>query len=154
MVAVVFSLPAFCGLPSRCLGCLWGTDLTKHIHSYRTVSLILQFKHPSEDYSIKYELLDDFYIDGLAGNDPTVIPKCRILTWQFNSNEFWDFERNASIVLKKPIEDSIKQIKDTLISNVRVPLNIDNDIFLKNTTIVNSIWTLDEIINESGDLID
>jgi len=116
--------------------------------------MILIFKHPVENYSLRLQLISDFYIDGLLGNSSTILPRCEILSWQYNDVEFWDFKTDAVIVLKKPIQHNLKQIKDTITDANHVPLNVTEEIFKNHTVIENSIWSLNEIIDKSGVSLD
>jgi alpha-D-ribose 1-methylphosphonate 5-triphosphate synthase subunit PhnL len=113
----------------------------------------LKFKHPTQNYTFDFELLSDFSVEGLNGATTTVLPKCKVSTWQFNGTDFWDFTTSKAVVLRKPIEQSLKQIIDTHTSNFRVPLAITQDMFVDNTTLTNGIWTLKEVINKSGAII-
>ena len=110
----------------------------------------LKFQHPKEDYSFEFELLSDFYIDGLNGTKVIEIPKCKILIWQFENKPFWDFDKKIQVTLSKPIEQKLNQIRDRHIENIAVPLNITNDMFIENISIENSIWTLKEVLDKSN----
>lgn len=110
----------------------------------------LQFKHPTENYTFNFELISDFYIENLTGTKLVHLPNCKVIEWQFNNNVLWDFINNQVIVLKKPIEQKLNQIRDRHIANVSVPLNIDNDMFINNISIENSIWNLKDIIDKAN----
>ena len=113
----------------------------------------LQFKHPTENYTFDFELLSDFYIDGLEGSTVIVFPRCRVITWQFEEKEFWDFTDGSQKTLTKPIEQKLEKIKARHIENVAVPLNIDSAMFDENISIENSVWTFKEIIDKAGVII-
>ena len=110
----------------------------------------LQFQHPTKNYTFDFELVSDFSVDGLKGATTTVLPKCKVLTWQFNGTDFWDFTTSKAVVIKRPIEQNLKQIIDTHTANVRVPLTITQDMFVNNTRLTNGIWTLKEVMDKSG----
>ncbi|MDP3558112.1 MAG: hypothetical protein Q8T03_12135 [Bacteroidota bacterium] len=109
----------------------------------------LQFKHPSENYTIEFELNSNFSLDGLDGNAALSIPKCKIISWQYKGVALWDFEKGKAIELKKTIEDGLKAIKDRLVENTHVPLGITNDMFDSNTTVTNGIWSLKEVLEKA-----
>lgn len=110
----------------------------------------LKFQHPKEDYSFEFELISDFYIDGMSGTQVIEIPKCRVLSWQFENKTFWDFDKNVQITLSKPIEQKLNQIRDRHIANIAIPLNITNDMFIENISIENSIWNLKEVLDKAN----
>lgn len=112
----------------------------------------MRFKHPDQlhNYTFDFELLSDFSVDGLSGATSTVLPKCRVLTWQYNGTEFWDFPKGHAVVLPKPIEIKLNKIIDRHADGVSVPLAITSDIFKNNTTPINGLWTLTEILTKAG----
>jgi energy-coupling factor transporter ATP-binding protein EcfA2 len=115
-----------------------------------TKGMRLQFKHPIEDYTFDFELLSDFYTDSIDGSLVPKFPKCKIIKWQYNGTDFWDFTEKVGKVLTKPIEQRLDLIKRTHIENVRVPLNIDSEMFDSNTRIINSVWELKDLINKAN----
>lgn len=110
----------------------------------------MQFKHPTVNYSFDFELISDLYIDGMNGTTIIEMPKCRVLSWQFNAQAFWDIPTSSIKIPAKPIEQKLNKIIEQHTANVKVPLNITNDIFIKNTSIENSIWSFKEIIDKAG----
>lgn len=112
----------------------------------------MRFKHPdtAHNYTFDFELLSDFSVDGLNGATTTVLPKCSVLTWQYNGTEFWDFLKSKAVVLTKPIDIKLSQIIDRHADGVHVPLAITADIFKNNTTPLNGLWTLTEILTKAG----
>ena len=114
-----------------------------------TKGMKLQFKHPTENYTFDFELLNEFYVDELAGVLTPKFPKCKVVKWQFNGTDFWDFTTNASKIPASPIVHRLEQIKARHLANVAVPLNITSDIFDTNTKIVDSLWTLKELIDKA-----
>lgn len=115
-----------------------------------TKGMKLQFKHPLENYTYNFELLSDFYVDELAGVMTPKFPKCGILKWQYNGNDFWDFQDNAPKIPTKQIEQRLEQIKTRHTANVAVPLNIDSAMFNSNTKIIESVWTLKDLIEKAN----
>lgn len=115
-----------------------------------TKGMKLEFKHPTDNYSLEFELLSDFYVDELAGVMTPKFPKCSILKWQYNGTAFWDFQDNAPKIPAKQIEQRLEQIKTRHIANVAVPLNIDSAMYDSNTQIINSVWTLKDLIDKVG----
>jgi ABC-type lipoprotein export system ATPase subunit len=110
--------------------------------------MLMQFKHPTEDYSLDFELLQDFYIDNLDATREVHFPNCRILTWQYKGNEFWDFRHNVISIPQKLREEKINKI---LLNITRIPvLAINESIVLENTKLLGGIWTLKDIIDKSG----
>ena len=115
-----------------------------------TQGMKMMFKHPTDNYSFEFELLSDFYVDELAGVMTPKFPKCGILKWQYNGTDFWDFQDNAPKIPAKQIEQRLEQIKARHIANIAVPLNIDSAMFDANTKIVDSVWTLKDLIDKVG----
>ncbi len=115
-----------------------------------TKGMKLQFKHPTENYTFDFELLSDFYVDELAGVMTPKFPKCKVLKWQNNGTDFWDFTDNATKIPASPIEQRLEQIKNQHTANVRVPLNITSEMFDVNTKIVESVWTLKDLIDRAA----
>ena len=113
-----------------------------------TKGMKLQFKHPIENYTFDFELLSDFSVDELAGVMTPKFPKCKVIKWQYNGTEFWDFQDNAQKIQTKQIEQRLEQIKARHLANVAVPLNIDSDMFDSNTKIIDSVWTLKDLIDK------
>jgi hypothetical protein len=110
--------------------------------------MLMQFKHPTEDYSLDFELLQDFYIDNLDATREVHFPNCRILTWQYKGNEFWDFRHNVISIPQKLREEKINKI---LLNITRIPvLAINESIVLENTKLLGGIWTLKDIIDNSN----
>lgn len=111
----------------------------------------LKFSHSAQNYSMEFELLDDLRIDKIGVNSSINIPDCNILTWQFNSVEFWDFAKGKQLANKpKSTKNKLDFIRDNLVANVFVPLSITDEMFLNNTFIVDGIWSLKELLDKSG----
>ncbi|MFV5689061.1 AAA family ATPase [Flavobacterium sp. ZT3R25] len=118
----------------------------------RGMSLI--FKHPSIDYSFKFELLSDFRNVGALGTSILELPKCKILHWQFQGVDFCipasgrilsenEIEKNQNRKDDR-IDDILRNLKrDTL-------LNITNEMFVENLFIENSIWSFNEVIEKAN----
>jgi energy-coupling factor transporter ATP-binding protein EcfA2 len=115
-----------------------------------TKGMKLLFKHPTDNYSFEFELQSDFYVDELASVMTPKFPKCGIIKWQYNGTDFWDFQDNAPKIPAKQIEQKLEQIKARHIANVAVPLNIDSAMFDSNTKIIDSVWTLKDLIDKVG----
>jgi hypothetical protein len=115
-----------------------------------TKGMKLQFKHPNENYTFDFELLSDFYVDEIAGTMSTKFPKCKVLKWQYNDIDFWDFIINAPKVPATSIEQRLEQIKSRHIANVSVPLNITSEMFDLNTKIIDSVWNLKNLIDAAN----
>lgn len=86
----------------------------------------LVFTHPTENYSFEFSVLQDM----IKGK--TEDPNCRVNTWQYNDQEFYDFRQLKPAIPKKPIETKYSTIKANL---MLVPLGITENVFLDNTTI-------------------
>lgn len=115
-----------------------------------TKGMKLQFKHPIDNYTFDFELLNEFSVDELAGVLTPKFPKCKVLKWQYNGTDFWDWNDNAARIPRNPIEQRLEQIKNQHTANVRVPLNITSEIFDTNTAIINSVWTLKDLIDRAN----
>lgn len=109
----------------------------------------LQFKHPTEDYTFDFELISDLYIDGMNGTTTIELPKCKVVSWQYDTQVFWDIPSNSIKIPAKPIIQKLNQIVERHIANVSVPLNITTEIFIENTIIENCIWSFKEILDKS-----
>jgi energy-coupling factor transporter ATP-binding protein EcfA2 len=110
---------------------------------------ILNFKFIEGEniYSIKFELLTDFYKDSINGVTQIHYPKCKVITWSYNGNEFWDFTKNNSVVLPRPLEfNRIQQLVDLI---KKQPLGITDQNFVENTFIESSVWSLRDVINKA-----
>jgi recombinational DNA repair ATPase RecF len=108
----------------------------------------LQFRHPFENYTFDFELLSDFYVDELDGVIKVKYPKCRISRWQYNSTEFFIPAQNKTLNQNEIEACKIREDKlDKVITNLKkdLVLKITNDMFIENTLIHNSIWSLKEI---------
>jgi energy-coupling factor transporter ATP-binding protein EcfA2 len=110
----------------------------------------LKFSHPTVNYTIEFELLNDLRLDKIGSTSNLSIPRCRILTWQYNDTPFWSFITNQTVTLPKPIEHKLNAIRDNHTANVNVPLGITNDMFLSNSLVVNDLWSLKEILDKSN----
>lgn len=110
--------------------------------------LLFSFKSGGHDYSIRFELLTDFYSDELNGVTSVKYPKCKVLTWSYNRIEFWDFTQQKAIVLSKPLEFNNIQQLISLIE--KQPIGITKTDFVNMTTIENSIFSLKEILDKAG----
>lgn len=113
----------------------------------------MQFKHPNQNYTFDLELLTDFSIDGLNGATSINLPKCKVLTWQYNGNPFWNIAGSKSLTaaeIKSVQErtDKLDKIRDNLKKDGT--LAITDDIFKDNTTLLNGIWSLTEILTKAG----
>jgi len=111
----------------------------------------LKFSHPTENYSIEFELLNDLKLNKIGVNSSTNIPNCNILTWQFNNIEYWDFKKGKKLnTIPKPTENKLNFIRDNLTANIFVPLNITDEMFLTYTIIQEGIWSLKELLDKSN----
>lgn len=112
--------------------------------------MTMQFVHPTENYTFDFELLTDFSVNNLDATSFVSIPRCKVIKWQFNDVEFWDFPQSKPIEynLENPIVQKLNQIIDRHINHI--PLQISKEIFINNLNINNSIWSFKEIINKVG----
>lgn len=114
----------------------------------KEATLLFSFVSGAHDYRIRFELLTDFYTDELAGTTQAHYPKCKVLTWSYNGQEFWDFHKGTVVALPKPLEFNKIQQLVSLIE--KQPLGITQDNFVNTTKIENSIWTLKEVLDKAG----
>lgn len=115
--------------------------------------MILQFAHPTQNYTFDFELLTDFSIDGLLGSTSINFPKCKILSWQFNGINFWNFKTNSALLASEITAIQARTDKlDKILDNLKkeASLAITNELFKENTKLTNGIWTLKEVIDKSG----
>jgi energy-coupling factor transporter ATP-binding protein EcfA2 len=119
-----------------------------------TKGMILEFRHPSYEYSFKFELLTDFRILGNIENSILELPKCKVLHWQFNGVDFC-VPSNGVIVTEKEIE-KIQNRKDDRIDDILrnlkkdTLLNITSEMFIENLLVENSIWSFNEVIEKAN----
>lgn len=113
----------------------------------------LEFKHPNLNYTFDFELLSDYYIDDLNGAKIVKLPKCQVSKWQYNGT---DFAMTDGTILQQPEIDKIQKRKedklDKVLENLKrdAVLQITNQMFIDNTMIVNSIWSLKETLDKAG----
>lgn len=87
----------------------------------------LEFTHPSMPYVFCIETLQDMW-KGEAEN-----PNCRIIYWQYDGTDFYDFITKTSKIPSKPIETKLERIITNL-ESIR-ELGITRELFLKKTKI-------------------
>lgn len=87
----------------------------------------LEFSHPSMPYVFYIETLQDMW-KGEAEN-----PNCRIMYWQYDGTDFYDFITKSSKIPSKPIETKLERIITNLESIKE--LDITRELFLKKTKI-------------------
>ncbi|MFA6150536.1 MAG: ATP-binding protein [Chitinophagaceae bacterium] len=114
----------------------------------KEATLLFSLVNDTHNYSIQFELLSDFYTDKLGGIVEVHYPKCKVLTWQYNGQEFWDFHANQVIVLPKPMEFNKLQQLISLIE--KQPLGITKNDFVDMTTIEDNIWTLKDVLDKAN----
>lgn len=118
-----------------------------------TKGMELQFKHTTANYTFDFELLSDFYIDELDGATMQTYPKCKVLTWQHEGTVFHVPAQNKTLNQTEIDACQKREDKlDRLIANLKRDnvLNITDEMFIDNTSIKNSIWSLKDIIDKSG----
>ncbi len=114
---------------------------------------VLVFTHPKENYTVEFELTDDLAINRLkTETDPIKNPETRLLKWQYNGTEFWDFSTSAVKEPAEPIKQKIKKLKQFVIN--RPGVEITGDLFDKNTVIKDTGDNLYHIISSVGITID
>ncbi len=114
----------------------------------KETTLLFSFINGTHNYKIKFELLTDFYFDELSGNVQIRYPKCKVLTWIYNGQEFWDFHKNQIVVPSGPMEFNKIQ---KLISLIEMqPLGITKEDFINMTIIENNIWTLKDVLDKAN----
>ncbi|PXY39152.1 hypothetical protein DMB65_19430 [Flavobacterium cheongpyeongense] len=100
----------------------------------------LIFKHPFVDYTFEFQLENDFATNSIDAGNEVTNPKCKILGWQFNHNDYWSFDKGSSIqydVVNKPmIHDLLKIVRTHL--ELRY-LNLDVEMFLDNTLVLSNV---------------
>ena len=114
----------------------------------RETTLLFSYVSGTHDYKIRFELLTDLYFDELGGTIQVHYPKCKVLTWSYNGQEFWDFHKSQTVVLPKPLEYNKIQQLVTLIE--KQPLGITKENFINMTKIENSIWSLKDILDKAN----
>ena len=108
----------------------------------------LKFSHPDEDYTMEFKLVNDWKLNKIGGNKDYNIPKCQIITWQYEDVEFWDFKKGKKLdKAPKPTDNNLNYIKETLVANKFVPLNITEKMFWENTSVHNGLCSLKELMD-------
>ena len=114
--------------------------------------MILDFKHPHDNYSLSFELLSEFSLNSFNQLESQItLPRCKVLSWQFKNIEFWNIRKNEITkydVSKKPLELKLNQLIDYNVNRLGLPLTIDA--FLEKTNVKNSLWNLKELCDKSG----
>lgn len=112
----------------------------------------VKFRHPMENYTFEFELHSGWSISVLNDGGNEEIPHCRILKWQYNNTDFWDFRNNRSLTARQQESacgrtDSLSKVITNLVST---PLNITEDIFYNNSFLESGMtlgqlndWALD-----------
>jgi len=114
----------------------------------KEATLAFSYVEGAHNYQIRFELLSDFYSDELNGANQVQFPKCKVLTWSYNGHEFWDFSKNATITLSKPLE--YKTIQKLIAAVEAEPIGITANHFVDRTQIENSIWTLKDVLDKAN----
>ena len=113
---------------------------------------VLEFTHPTENYTFECELISDFYIDGFEDETEVVYPKTKVLKFQFDGMDFY-----VPALKKELNEADVKacQLRDDRLNKVLANLKKDtvlkitNDMFIDNTKIKDCIWNLKEIMDKA-----
>jgi len=114
---------------------------------------VLEFIHPTVNYTFKCELISDFYIDGFEGETEIVYPKTKVLNFRFNDVDFYvpglkkelnEVEVHTCKLRTDRLHIVLKNLKKDTV------LHINNEMFIRNTTIKESIWILKEIMDKAG----
>ncbi|MEC7755371.1 MAG: hypothetical protein VYB44_15180 [Bacteroidota bacterium] len=104
----------------------------------------LEFRHPKENYTFKFELRQDWRLDIRDGIRSVDYPKCKIAYWEFEGKPFWDFKKGTSLTSVEQSkvqerDDKLNKIIDNL-SKVS-SISITRSMILKHTRVENH-WTL------------
>lgn len=88
----------------------------------------LVFSHPTMPYIFSMETLQDMW------KKENENPMCRIIHWQYNGIDFYDFKTKAANLPKNPIETRLEKIIENLCA---IPeLGISRELFMENTKII------------------
>jgi len=121
-----------------------------------TKGMKLQFKHPNENYTFDFELLSDYYFDILNGQQNIVYPKCKVIHWQYNGTDFHCpgiRKTLTALEFEKAVcrDDKLDKVVNNLKKDTK--LLITDTIFIDHTRIINSLWSLREILSKANILI-
>lgn len=112
----------------------------------------LNFKHPSTafNYTFDFELLTDFYIDGMNGASVLHFPKCKVISWQYDGTDFYS-PGQKKFIDSKEVHKRLDDKLDDVLTNLKkdTVLNITNQLFIDNTSIESSIWSLKDILDKA-----
>ncbi|MCG8837613.1 hypothetical protein G1K37_04525 [Tenacibaculum dicentrarchi] len=114
---------------------------------------VVVFKHPTVNYTFTLELISDFYIDGFEGETEVLYPKGKVLNFQYNDTDFYVASMSKQlnemeIADCKKREDKLNKVLENLKKDT--VLNITDDMFIDNTSIKDSIWSLKEVLDKAG----
>jgi len=115
--------------------------------------MVLRFQHPTENYSFDFKLKSDYFFDRFNGKLNIYYPKCKVLEWQHNGVEFFEFKTGQRMTQTQIERVQAREDRmDKVIENLEVvsQLNINRIMFSENTRIMNGIWKLNEILNKAG----
>jgi len=113
----------------------------------------LEFKHPTENYTFRFELLGDFYLGKLSDSTTLTYPKCKVLHFQYKGTNFWNFKTNAPCSLQEKTELQNREDKmNKVIENLtKIPLlKINKKMIEENISINNGLWSFKEVLDKAG----
>lgn len=108
--------------------------------------MVLVFKHPSIDYTLTLELLEDWKIDIVGTVKTHDYPNCRIKHWQMNNQNYYDVHRNRpGIKPQNDIEERFDRMRTNILGYALLHPLTENQ-FNTNTTFEN-IWSVNELLD-------
>ncbi|HSH64984.1 MAG TPA: hypothetical protein VLB84_04105, partial [Bacteroidia bacterium] len=107
----------------------------------------LKFQHPTQNYHFVFKLTTDWRLDFHNNTKTNVFPKCKVVNWSFDEQEYWDF-RTSAILLEEGIIKALDRDDklDKILSNLeKLPLNNITAQFILENTSADGTWTLKEL---------
>ena len=108
---------------------------------------VLVFNHPTESYTFEFELKTDFVVNTLNGVRSERLPRCKVLTWVYNNDEYWDFQNQKISIPEREIVTDLNKMLGNLL---KLPLQINSEMILQNTKVKHGIWSLGEISSKAN----
>lgn len=106
---------------------------------------IIHFKHPTQNYWIKYELSSDLEA---VNKNLTLFPKCKISAWQFDGEDY-HVPGTGKVFTQEEVkafsENRLDRVIEMLMKDA--VLAIDKEMFLSNTFIENTSVAFSEVLN-------
>jgi len=109
----------------------------------------LEFKHPDHDYVFEFSFKSDLLIDHIENELKPNNPKCNIISWSYEGQEFYDFKKERVLNSEEQKKAKEKQTKFKKIIEGLSKMEgfgIDDEMFMSNTFLKDSNLSLKSIL--------